>query len=137
MKSKLLISGLSAFALTFAFVSKVSAEAIPVGALQASVQVGSVTNLQQMFIFAFNLLRYIGWAGVILGVGLAIFALIYKLFGTESEETMKTVQGNITKAVIIVIAGILLISAGFIVNTVANLIGANQATFSVGEELST
>ena len=50
------------------------------------------------------------------------------------EEAMKQVQGYITKAVIIVVAGILLISAGFIVTQVGALIGAN-VTFEVPTEL--
>src|SRR3990167_7040491 len=110
---------------------------ILVQTLDATTTIGSISNLAQMFTFAFNLLRYVGWAGVIVGVGLAIFALIYKLFGTESEETMKTVSGYITKAVIIVICGILLLSAGFIVTTVATLLGVGTtAVFSVPTQLS-
>src|SRR3990167_4893820 len=97
---------------------------VGVDSLNVSSSVGSINNLTQAFIFIFNLLRYLGWAGVIVGVGLAIFALIYKLFSTDNEEAMQTVQGYITKAVIIVLAGILLISAGFIVRTIAGLIGA-------------
>ena len=134
MNKKLLFGGgFISLGLSLFVVADVFA-AVGVDALDASVQVGQIANLGQMFIFAFNILRYIGWAGVILGVGLAIFALIYKLFGTESEETMKTVQGNITKAVIIVIAGILLISAGFIVRTVGGLIGATTP-FEVPTEI--
>jgi len=105
-------------------VSQVLAQGISASDLAASEAIGSIGNLQQMFTWSFNVLRYLGWAGVILGVGLAIFGLIYKLFGTESEEAMKTVQGYVTKAVIIVIAGILLISAGFIVKQIAALVGS-------------
>lgn len=130
---KKLLTGLLSGSLFLVFSSLASA-AINPDTLQASEKVGVIGNLGQMFVFAFNLLRYVGWAGVILGVGLAIFALIYKLFGTESEETMKTVSGYITKAVIIVICGILLLSAGFIIKTIAGLIGSN-AVFEVPTEI--
>ncbi|OGC51209.1 hypothetical protein A2982_01835 [candidate division WWE3 bacterium RIFCSPLOWO2_01_FULL_39_13] len=112
--------------------------AIDASDLDVKTSIGNIENLAQVFVFAFNLLRYVGWAGVILGIGWAIFALIYKLFGTESEETMKAVSGNITKAVIIVICGILLLSAGFIVKNVGSLLGVPdpEELFSVPEELS-
>jgi len=105
--------------------------AISAGALQVSVAIGSITNIQQAFIWTFNLFRYLGWAGVIVGVGLAIFSLIYKLFSGDSEEAMKSVQSYLTKAVIIVIAGILLISAGFIIEQVSALLGVAKQNLTV------
>ena len=105
--------------------------AISAGALQVSDQIGSITTIAGAFIWTFNLFRYLGWAGVIVGVGLAIFSLIYKLFSGDSEEAMKQVSSYITKAVIIVVAGILLISAGFIVTQVGALIGATTP-FEIG-----
>jgi len=104
------------------------AAAIGVSSLQASSSIGVINNVAGAFIWTFNLFRYLGWAGVIVGVGLAIFSLIYKLFSGDSEEAMKQVQGYITKAVIIVIAGILLISAGFIIKQVGALIGVGTDT---------
>ena len=109
--------------------------AISAWALQVSDQIGSITTIAGAFIWTFNLFRYLGWAGVIVGVGLAIFSLIYKLFSGDSEEAMKQVSSYITKAVIIVVAGILLISAGFIVTQVGALIGATTP-FEVPSELS-
>ena len=106
-------------------ISQAYAAGIGVDSLNASNSIGVIGNIAQAFIWAFNLFRYLGWAGVIVGVGLAIFSLIYKLFSGDSEEAMKQVQSYITKAVIIVIAGILLISAGFIVKQVAALIGVS------------
>ncbi len=91
--------------------------------LQAGNSIGVIGNVAQAFIWTFNLFRYLGWAGVIVGVGMAIFSLIYKLFSGDSEEAMKQVSSYITKAVIIVVAGILLISAGFIIKQVGALIG--------------
>src|SRR3990167_9404857 len=133
MRSKIIVGFSLAFISFGVLASRVFAAVDPDN-LQASTQIGQISNLGQMFTFAFNLLRYIGWAGVIVGVGLAIFALIYKLFGTESEETMKTVSGYITKAVIIVICGILLLSAGFVVKTIAGLLGSG-ATFEIPVEI--
>ena len=108
--------------------------AINAGSLAVSTAIGSITTIGQAFVWTFNLFRYLGWAGVIVGVGLAIFTLIYKLFSGDSEEAMKQVQSYITKAVIIVIAGILLISAGFIVAQVSALLGAGVA-FEVPSQL--
>ena len=109
--------------------------AIDASALSVETAIGNISNIQQAFVWTFNLFRYLGWAGVIVGVGLAIFTLIYKLFSGDSEEAMKSVQGYLTKAVIIVIAGILLISAGFIVEQVSALLGAG-VTFDVPAQLN-
>ena len=109
--------------------------AISADSLNVKTSVGSINTIGQAFIWTFNLFRYLGWAGVIVGVGLAIFSLIYKLFSGDSEEAMKQVSSYITKAVIIVVAGILLISAGFIVEQVSALLGAG-VTFVVPSELS-
>jgi len=131
--SRKILSLLSVLSLGLVSNVGVANAAIGVTSLDATTSIGNITSLAGAFIWSFNVLRYLGWAGVILGVGLAIFGLIYKLFGTESEEAMKTVQGYVTKAVIIVIAGILLISAGFIVRQIGNLVGlsATDAPLSV------
>ena len=100
------------------------AAGIGVNTLNAEKSIGVIGNVSQAFVWTFNLFRYLGWAGVIVGVGMAIFSLIYKLFSGDSEEAMKQVSSYITKAVIIVVAGILLISAGFIVEQVSALLGA-------------
>lgn len=84
-----------------------------------------INSISSIFIFILGLLRWLGWIGVILGVCIILFALIYKLIGAQSEEAQAAVQGAITKAVIIVIAGILLLSVGFIVNQIGNLFGLN------------
>lgn len=117
--------------------SSVYAAGIGVDSLAASkTGIGSITSLQKAFVFAFNLFRYLGWAGVIVGIGLAIFSLIYKLFNEDNENVMKTVQGYITKAVIIVLAGFLLLSAGFIVTFLRDLLGITTGPgFEVESEL--
>ena len=129
MKYKFIKSAFASFvaviAITATRTSSLAAGISPT-VLQASENIGVIASTAGAFIWAFNLFRYLGWAGVIVGVGLAIFSLIYKLFSGDSTEAMKQVQSYITKAVIIVIAGILLISAGFIIKQVGALIGVTE-----------
>ena len=106
--------------------STYSMAALDTTTLDATSAIGVIGNVAEAFIWTFNLFRYLGWAGVIVGVGLAIFSLIYKLFSGDSEEAMKQVSSYITKAVIIVVAGILLISAGFIIKQVGALVGVTD-----------
>ena len=141
MNKKKLISSvvLSNVFLLFAYVSVLAQDVvIDPEAIGAGDKIGDVNTLNDIVRFIFNLLTYLGWAGVIIGVGLAIFSLIYKLLQEDNEKVMQTVQGYVTKAVIIVVAGILLISAGFIIRTVAqlfNLSGFGVGTFeSIGQE---
>lgn len=109
------------------------AQIIPTDKPRAATSIGNISNLEQLLSFAFNALRYFGWAGVILGVAMAIFGLIYKLFAEDNDKVIKTVQGYITKAIVIVVAGILLISAGFIVQVVGQVFGVDlMFNFSQG-----
>lgn len=113
----------------------VSANAqVSASALQVSTNVGVVSNIWQAFQFIANVMRYLGWAGVVIGVVIVIALLIYRLIGSDDESTMKTVQGGITKAVIIVIIGILLVGAGFLVTAISGLIGGG-AGFVVPSQL--
>ena len=115
-------------------VKPVFAQTIGISDINVSTSYGNIGTLEQGFTFMFNLFKWLGWAGVIVGVGLAIFGLIYKLFSTDNEEAMQTVQGYITKAVIIVLAGILLLSAGFIVNVIGDLLGVKGLDFKISSE---
>ena len=121
MKKLLKVFGLVAvFSLS---VRESYAQTISTGSIQTSNTIGNIATLDQLFIFIFNLLQYFGWAGVVIGVVLALFGLIYKLIKEDNEKVMATVQGAITKAIVIIIAGILLISAGFIVRVIGELFG--------------
>ena len=82
-----------------------------------------ITTFDQIVNFIVNLLTYLGWIGVIIGVAFAIFGLIYKLVASDSEDAMKNVQGYLTKAVLIVIAGILLLSFGYIIKVIGDFFG--------------
>lgn len=84
---------------------------------------GSIDSLQDIFGWLISLFQWLGWVGVVIGVSVALFALIYKLIGTPSEEAQAAVQGAITKSVFIVLAGILLLSIGFIISQIGNLFG--------------
>ncbi len=108
-----------------ATVSQVHAQTINTNQIVGDSTLGSsISTLPMLMNFFINLLRYLGWIGVILGVAFAIFVLIYKLFfAPDSEEAMKNVQSQLTKAVLIVIAGILLISFGYIIQVVASFFG--------------
>lgn len=87
--------------------------------------IGKISTIPQIFIFLINLIKWLGWVGVILGVFIAIFSLIFNLISTPSEKTAEALQGAITKAVIIVIAGILLLSVGFFISQIGKLVGLN------------
>lgn len=88
-------------------------------------RIGDIRTFEDLIFFIINALRYFGWIGVILGVSLALFSLIYKLFSEDNDKVMKTVQGTLTKSIVIVIAGILLISSGFIINLVSEIFGVD------------
>lgn len=123
-KQALLIAAMSTYYLLS--VRSVFAQKITIGnGFDTNEQVGSIATVTQIFYFIFSALKYFGWAGVIIGIAWTIFELIYKLISEDSEKVMQRVQGHITKAVIIVIAGILLMSVGFIVKAVSGLIGAD------------
>jgi len=99
--------------------------AIERASIMGNTTLGKIENINQIFIFAFNTLRYFGWAGVIIGIGYALFGLIYKLIGEDNEKVMMAVQGYLTRAVVILLAGVLLLSAGFVTKIVGELFGMN------------
>ncbi len=125
MKKQTLVFALA----TMAVLSTVQvALAQPAGGLSPDssnivTNIGVITDVDGGIVWILNLFAYFGWAGVIIGVGLAIFSLIYKLINSDSDQAMKTVQGYLTKAVLIVVAGILLIGASFIITTIRALFG--------------
>lgn len=107
----------------FVFPVAARAQEIPTTVVTTSSTFGGFTNLQTLFAWIFNIFIYLGWAGVFIGIGFILFSLIYKLMNSDNEEAMKTVQGYITKAILIVIAGLLLISISFIINFIATFLG--------------
>ena len=91
---------------------------------------GQITDLKGIFIWIYNFAYYLGWAFIVVGVMVALATLAYKLFFGEGEDAMKTVQSYMTKVVIIVIVGLLLISASFVMNIIfVDVFGATTPGF--------
>jgi len=103
----------------------------PTAPLTVSTSLGSLGGLDSVLKFVANLLKYVGWAGVIIAILAVIGLLIFKLIGEDSENTMKVVQGGITKAVIIALLGLLLLSAGFFINFTNNIVGGSTSTYTI------
>ncbi len=101
--------------------------------VEVDSSLGDLSSLDSVLIFVANLLKYVGWAGVIIAILAVIGLLIFKLIGEDSENTMKTVQGGITKAVIIALLGLLLLSAGFFITFVGSIVGDSSRTVYSGQ----
>lgn len=129
---KMGVYGVVALGSLFNVVS-LKAQTIDTATFSVESQIGTIDSLETLFNWVANLMKYIGWAGVIIGVIIIIALLIYKLVAADDEETMKKVQGGITKAVVVVILGILLLSAGFILTVVAKLLDAGDLSFTFGQ----
>jgi hypothetical protein len=82
------------------------------------VDFGGIKNLPGIFTWAFNFAYYLGWAFVVVAIIVALAVLAYKMFLGEGEDAMKNVQSYMTKVVITVIIGLLLISASFVMKIV-------------------
>lgn len=134
---KNLHKNLTAFGLValgyFVMVGKVLAawDGNAVSSVTADSKLGSIGTMDQLFIFLANIITYVGWAGVIIAILAVIALLIFKLIGEDSENTMKTVQGGITKAVIIALLGLLLLSAGFFVKIISGAVGEGGGDYSI------
>lgn len=117
----------SILGLVSSFVFVVSANAQQIGtqpnASLSNNTFGGISSWTTLVYFIINVFVYLGWAGVFIGIGFVLFSLIYKLMNSDNEEAMKTVQGYITKAILIVIAGLLLLSIGFIIQFVSGVFG--------------
>lgn len=111
-----------------------NAQTIDAETLAVDENIGGITNFITMFIFIANAFKWLGWSGVVIGVVIIIALLIYKLIGSDDTEAMKKVQAGITKAIIIVILGLLLVGAGFLVSSLVTFFGAgDQASFGITE----
>lgn len=104
-------------------VSYKSAYALSAEGLGIITQLGSMTTTENILVFVFNAIVYFGWLGVILGVALAIWGLIYNLITSDSDKSMTLVRSYIIRAVVLIVVGLLLMSAGFIANSLAVLWG--------------
>lgn len=111
----------------FANIFKSFAQTIGANTTQTSGTLGKIKNLQETFVFSFNLLRWVGLASVFVGIVYAISALIWKLFNSDTDEDVKAFQSHFTKAVLIALAGLLVMSVAFIINLVADLLDITSA----------
>lgn len=125
MKNKIqfIASILFALVLCALLVNPAFAQEIPHNQLNTRNTFAAFTQIKDIFFFVFAALKYFGWAGVVVGVAWTIFELIYQLISEDSSKVIERVRGNITKAVIIIIAGLLLMSVGFIITSVTTLLG--------------
>lgn len=89
-------------------------------------KVGNITSIQSFFIFLINVFKWFGWAAVVSGVVIVIAMLIYKLIFADDNEAMKKVQAGITKAIAIVVIGLVLVGAGFIVSVIGTFFGVTS-----------
>jgi len=115
-------------ALVVSVLALVSAK-MPVGAqtigtsISADTSIGKINSLNSLFYWIINFMKYVGWAGVLIGVFIVLALLVYKLISGDDTETMKKVQNGITRAIIIIVIGILLLGGSFIIDQVGKLVG--------------
>ena len=91
---------------------------------------GFIVDVQFIFIFLFNFFVYLGWIGVVFGVAYAVFQIIFQLYsGSDASEDYEKFSGGLKKAILVVIGGIFLLSAGFIVKVVGTFFGVPDLKF--------
>ncbi len=105
------------------FVSKAYAQ---LNASQFGVDdsLGNITDFKSAFFWVINLIRYLGWLGVIFGVAYTLAIVVYKLWSAEDESSaFEIIAAAIKKNIIIIFLGMLIISSGFIANVVGSFFG--------------
>ena len=105
-----------------ASVSNVYAQTISVGTVNAKATIGSITTFGDLVRFLINFIIYTGWVGAVFGVGAAISLIIWRSMSGDSEEAVKNFQSYMTKAVLLVVAGILLACFGYIIKVIVTFI---------------
>ena len=105
-----------------ASVSNVYAQTISVGTVNAKATIGSITTFGDLVRFLINFTIYTGWVGAVFGVGAAIALIIWRSMSGDSEEAVKNFQSYMTKAVLLVVAGILLACFGYIIKVIVTFI---------------
>ncbi len=87
---------------------------------------GFIVSLNSLFSFLYNLFYYLGWAIVVVGVVYTFAYIAQKLMFSEEKETFEIFSGGLTKIVLLIVLGLFLVSAGFIVKVVADTFGFNS-----------
>ena len=122
----------------FSFLSSIQkAEAVlTMNDFDVKNNVGNISSIATFFIFVANTLKYFGWAGVVFGIVLVIALLIYKLVFADDQEAMKKVQAGITKAIVLIIIGLVLLGAGLIVTIIGSLFGVSGQLWIIPTQLN-
>jgi len=98
------------------------------GGLAVRESIGAASSVGNGAVLIVNLLVYLGWAMAIIGVLFVLVVLIFKLIGSEDSDMYKELQGYVTKAILIIIIGILLSSAGFFVTLAETFTGEDVSS---------
>ena len=102
--------------------------AIPKDQYFLKSEVGNINSANAITYWLINVVKYLGWAGVLVGVFYTIALLIYKIIVADDQEVSQKIKGGFTKVLIILLLGILLLSGSFIIGQVSNLTGADLKT---------
>lgn len=110
----------------FQIISKIYAQSLTTSQIGVKTSIGVISNVNNSIYWTLNTIRYFGWAFVIVGVAYAIFSIVYKLIDPSNEKAAATFQAGITKAVIVVVLGLIMVGSGIILNSLAILVGSSQ-----------
>ena len=102
--------------------------------LGVNESLGGIESLRTALIWPFNLFKWLGWSGVVVGIGFALFMGIYAIVFGDNEEVVSNAKNAIVKAVLMIILGILLLSAGYFLKVVGGLVN-ESILFEIPESL--
>ena len=121
MLNKITKSTLGLIPLLFV-VSTAHAQTVSATTMNANMVIGSIASFGDLVRFLINFTIYTGWVGAVFGVGAAIALIIWRSMSGDSEEAVKNFQSYMTKAVLLVVAGILLACFGYIIKVIVTFI---------------
>ena len=86
---------------------------------------GSIGSIQQGFLWFINFCIYLGWILTIIGVALSLWKLIYEKYinTTGGEEGMTAFAQATSKAVLVIVSGIILLCAGYLFKVITTFFG--------------
>ncbi len=100
------------------------ASGMPVDKYFVQTEFGKFNSVNSIVYWLINFAKYLGWVGVLVGVFATLALLIYKLIFASDQETMKKLQDGMIKTIIIIILGILLLFASFLLSITSDISGA-------------
>lgn len=87
---------------------------------------GNISSIAGVFFWGLNFLRWIGWAGVVLGTLYTIVTIIYNLWTAEDASfSYEIVVKSIRKTIVISVLGLVLVSIAGVISIIAGLFGAS------------